>query len=51
MCFVSHNSERKVKILTSEFFGGVFSPERKNSENNVGEKVILRKSRNSEKKV
>lgn len=29
---------------------GVFSPERKNSENNVGEKVILRKSRNSEKK-
>lgn len=30
---------------------GVFSPERKNSENNVGEKVILRKSRNSEKTV
>lgn len=24
MCFVSHNSERKVKILTSEFFGGFF---------------------------
>lgn len=46
MCFVSHNSERKVKILW-----GVFSPESQNSENNVGEKVILRKSRNSEKKV
>lgn len=29
---------------------GVFSPESQNSENNVGEKVILRKSRNSEKK-
>lgn len=24
VCFVSHNSERKVKILTSEFFGGFF---------------------------